>query len=120
MPMSEAAMDGIRDNGHRWKHQITLRDLTQPLGDLNERYDDGAGEAPKREETEPLVDKIVERVRAFVKQRFERHGTDDPIGIDLDRRADELEMIADCDIEEINHAMGELYDSFDYWRILAN
>lgn len=103
-------MDGIRDNGLRWKH--TLRGLgphTKVLGRIN----DGDMEITMAE-GEAAVKAIVSRVRAFAQATSDEHLRDV-----LERRAEELENVADCGIEEINWAMGELYDALDYHRVCA-
>lgn len=109
MPLSEACLAGIRANGHRWKHTIGLGQWPALLGKLNDQRDVGADDA----EVERCALKIVALVRAFVDRRDWAKETD------LARLADDLEMVADCGLAEVNEAMGELYDSFDYWRILV-
>lgn len=110
MPMSMAAMDGIRDNGHRWQHTLRgMKPHTELLGKIN----DGDTEITMAQ-GEAAVEAIVHRVRSFAQAVGNERIRDD-----LDRRADELEMVADCDIEDINFAMEELYDACDYWRILV-
>ena len=108
MPISEVCMDGIKANGHRWKHTIRLGQWPALLGKLNDREGDVL-----ESEVEPIAEKIVAIVRAYVERHTWAKETD------LARRADELEMVADCGLEEVNFAMNELYDSFDYWRILV-
>lgn len=117
MPITQAAMDGINANGHRWQHRITLAPYTAMLGKLNDR--NGDGDTPTREEIEPVVENIVAKVRSFAEARL-RRDDNDQIGRDLASRADDLECVSDCEIEEVNHAMNELYDSFDFWRVLVN
>jgi hypothetical protein len=109
MAMSEACLAGIKANGLRWKHRIRLGQWPALLGKLNDQGDAVADDA----EVERYAMKIVELVRAFVRRNAWAQETD------LDRRADELEMVADCGLGEVNFAMNELYDSFDYWRILV-
>lgn len=108
--MSQAAIDGISENGFRWRHRLSLRPMTTRLAALNER--DGG----TREEREPLVEKIVAIVRQFAK---DNSLSNERMASDLIMRADELACLADCDLEDINHGMNDLYDSFDFWRVLA-
>lgn len=110
MTMSEAAIDGIRDNGFRWSYRINLKPWTARIGRLN----DGGGGT--QEEREPLVESIVAKVRQFAKDNALKN---ERMASELISRADDLECCADCDLEDINIAMGELYDSLDYWRVLA-
>lgn len=107
--MSQACLDGIKVHGHRWKHRIRLGQWPALLGKLNNQGDAAADDA----EVERCAMKIVEIVRAYVDRNEWAKETD------LSRRAEDLEMAADCGLGEVNFAMGELYDSFDYWRILV-
>lgn len=107
---TQASLDGIAAHGMRWRYHINLSQWTRAIGKLNDRDDEVS-----RDELEPLVNAIVAKVRRFAEIHRAREG----MAYDLERRADELEMLSDCEISEVNHFMGELYDSFDYWRILA-
>lgn len=109
MPISAAAMEGIQDNGHRWRASIRLGFGPALLGKLNDKRN--GGEEVDDAEVERLALKIVENLRSFAKRN--------PDYSVLERRADNLEMVADCGLEEVNCAMGELYDTFDYCRILV-
>lgn len=114
MPMSEAAMDGIRVNGHRWQHRIGgLKTFTEVLGRANDAYNDGGDY--DRDAVEKAVEGIVHRVRSFAQAT----GMADARR-DLEANADDLEMNADEDIEDINYYMNRLYDSFDFYRILVS
>ena len=108
---SAAAIEGLRANGLRWNRRFRIGLGPSLLG----KYNDAAEtDSPATDEqVEEAALKIVAAVRAFAK------GVDEPERGDLERRADELEMVADCGLDEVNFAMGELYDSFDYWRILV-
>lgn len=111
MPISEAAMGGIRANGHRWRHRINLGQWPAMLGKLNDAEE--AGVEVDENEVERVTLEIVEAVRRCVAK------SDWAAETDLGSRADDLEMVADCGLEEVNCAMNELYDSFDYWRVLV-
>ena len=112
MPITEAAMSGIRDHGHRWKRRICLGQSPALLGRLNDAAADG--EDVDDAEVERLALSIVESVRRACQDQ------DWPADIDLTQRADDLEGASDCGLDEVNYFMGELYDSFDYWRILVD
>jgi hypothetical protein len=109
MPISEVCMEGIRANGHKWRDRIRLGLEPSLLGRLNDKLADG--EAVDDSEVERLTLRIVENVRRFAAKR--------PQYDSLERRADDLEMAADCGLEEVSFFMGELYDDFDWHRILV-
>lgn len=116
MPMSLAAMDGIRENGHRWKLTIRgLKPFTETLGKANDANNDG--ESYDHTVVEKAVQGIVEKVRKFCETKDVL--ADPRIEGELLSAAADLECVEDEDIEEINDAMGQLYDAFDYWRILV-
>ncbi len=103
-------MDGIKVNGHRWRHRISLGQWPLLLGKLNDLGDFEADDA----EVERAALGIVAAVRVVVASQKWAERTD------LSRRADELELVADCGLGEVNFAMSELYDSFDFWRVLVD
>lgn len=116
MPISAAAMDGIRSNGHRWKMTITgLKRYTEVLGRANDAANEGLDY--DRKANEVAVQGIVKVVRAFAEN--EAAAKDVEMERDLLSNADDLECVEDDAIEEINWAMNQLYDSFDYHRILV-
>lgn len=122
MPMSAAAIDGISNNGHRWKHRLTSITLfTKELGALNDRLDgrdDHDQIIVPRAESEGAVMDLIKAVRVWI---YDNEATLDKGAIDdLRAKLDDLEAVEDCDMAEINYAMGELYDSFDYWRVLVS
>jgi hypothetical protein len=113
MPMSEAAMEGIRVNGHRWQRRINgLKPHTEVLGKANDAHNDG--EPYDEKATEAAVQAIVKIVRSFANSV-----KDDNLQRDLLHDADDLEMVEDCEIEDINHEMNDLYDTFDFHRVLV-
>lgn len=118
MAMSEAAIQGIKENGHGWK--ISLYGLIKPecskLAEFNNRINDDGGEV-LREESESVVMEIVRKLREWTTTNEAKLG--EQICRDLRGDLDDLESVEDCDMEEINYAMGRVYDCFDYWRILA-
>jgi hypothetical protein len=114
MPMSQAAMDGIAANGHRWKHTIRgMKPHTEVLGKANDA--NGDGNDYDRAAVEKAVQSIVKITRSFADRT-----SDSNVADHLRLRADDLECVEDCDIEDINYAMNDLYDEFDFHRILVN
>jgi hypothetical protein len=114
MPMSQAAMDGIAANGHRWKYTIRgMKPHTEVLGRANDAYNDG--ESYDEKATEKAVQSIVKIVRAFADNTSNERLRDD-----LRHDADDLEMVEECEIEDINMEMNDLYDTFDFHRVLVN
>lgn len=127
MSMSEAAMDGIRLNGHGW--QFTLKGLIKPetmtLAKLNDLIwyshgnpDDMDQLVVPRSESEPVVERIITKMKDWITDNF-----DDPEASEMchhiTSRLVELEAISDCCMGEINFAMDNLYDTFDFWRVLV-
>jgi hypothetical protein len=113
MPMSAAAMDGISANGHRWKYTIRgMKAHTEVLGRANDAFNDGQPYDEKA--TEQAVQSIIKVVRAFADKT-----SDERLRDDLRHDADDLEMVEDCEIEDINHEMNDLYDTFDFHRVLV-
>lgn len=106
MPMSEAAMDGIRDNGNRWKYELRLSDLTQKLGAFE-------ANAPESE-VETVTSELIDRLRHHVG-----HHPDRPYSHPLILAVEDLFSVADCGIEEVRFALTDIYDIFDYHRVLV-
>jgi len=100
---SAAALAGISTNGHRWKHQIRLAHLSKQVGqgDLTEQQIDAI-----RKET-------VKRVRLFLLT-----ATFKEMVYEIESSIEELEVI-DPDLEELRDSYTNLFDLFDYWRIVA-
>jgi hypothetical protein len=106
MAISEAAMAGITAHGFRWKRRAAnIAELSKRLGEINDDERDHS-EAPG------IIEMIVQRLRDYPSSESDMRSA-------LDSAADELEGVADCEIDEINFAMGGVYDALDYWRILA-
>jgi hypothetical protein len=105
LPISEAAIAGIGANGHGWRRQIKLADLTNQLG----------GEPHLTAEAiESIRDRVVARCRTFLDTLPAGDAERD----DVEKAVDDLEMV-DSDLEEVRGALSVLYDQFDYWRIVA-
>lgn len=116
MPMSQAAMDGIGANGHHWKYKIRVKSHTEIIGNI----DDGGDATIATLKT--AVDALVVIFRAFIALHA---GTD--MAERLDSETDDLEMASPCDtddlfeeLENVRYCMEALYDTCDYYRILAH
>lgn len=119
MPMSAAAMDGIRANGHRWKFHMNglIREETKKLGEFNDLLD-GEDDFDQQAITREMSEPVVIALRTKIAKWLDEHRTlPDNIKDDIRAKLDDLEMVEDCDMGEINFAMNYLYDEFDYWRI---
>lgn len=106
MPMSEAAMDGIRDNGSGWKFKIRLSDLSQQIGAFPADADDKAVE----EVANQLLSRLRNHVKAFPKRAYSTQ---------LESGIEDLFAVADCGIEEVRYALDPIWDLFDYHRVLV-
>lgn len=121
MPTSEAAIAGIKANGHKWRYQMP-RDYLQPeiskLAEFNNRID-GRDDYDQTivpcDESEP----VVEALRVKVEQWAQRSRTLPHEALEAIQSAlEELETIQDCCMEEVNYGLNNLWDEFDYYRIL--
>jgi hypothetical protein len=130
MSHKAAAIDGIQNNGLNW--QFRLHGLITPeakkLGAFNDRLNDFDDDYEQitvlRSESEPVVEKIVQQLHGWIELASIEPAplsgaTKLPAEVrrDLESALDDLEMVSDCCMGEINHAMDRLYDTFDYWRI---
>lgn len=123
MPMSEAAMAGIRDNGRGWKHRINgLKPLTETVARFNNQNGpENVGEAAELDGT---LKTLARKVRTFVEN-------EDGLEIDF-RLEDALEWLEDSFavehlaetqdpevyMEEVNYQLGQVWDWADYNRVL--
>ncbi len=106
MAISEAAIDGIAAHGFQWRRSTAgIAELAKQLGEINDDERDHT-------EAQGIAEAIVNRLRGY-------RTSDANVRRSLDAAAEELECVADCEIDEINHAMNSVYDTLDYWRILA-
>lgn len=108
---SAAAIEGIGVHGLRWRHRINLGTAPARIGQLNDAASDGQPVDDK--EVEALAEAVVAAARRFVESNLHLDS------YYLSEAADSLEASADCGLEEVNHAMGELYDALDFCRILV-
>jgi hypothetical protein len=117
MPTSQAALDGIRVNGLRWKFYLRglIRPETEALGKINDL--DADGYAYDDADVERHAKAIVRKMKAWVGDNMLRLG--DEACRSLADRLEYLDDYADCGIEEVNDAMNRIYDDFDYYRICA-
>ncbi len=107
MPMSAAAMSGVRDNGHRWKFEISFNGQVKRLANADDLV---VGDCAV------IRDTVVKQVRAFLERRdvVIRLPAEDRMSIDME--IDDIEMCED-DPDELKVALAPLYDKFDYYRI---
>lgn len=105
MPTSAAAIEGIKDNGLRWRHEVRLSDLSDRLG----REDD-----LKVGDVASIQEQYVTRVRRFMMTAKLTPGEKAALELVLS----DLEDVDD-DIDAIRFVLNELYDCFDYVRICA-
>lgn len=103
---SAAAIAGIQENGLRWKYEIKVRDLSEQLG----KEDDlKVGDVAR------IRDSYVIRLRRFTASAKRL----------TDYEKSRLEMCAndldecDDDIEQVRDALNDLYDCFDFFRIVT-
>lgn len=116
MPTTQAALDGIRVNGLRWKFNLRglIRPETEALGKINDLDSDGytCDDADVERHAKTIVDKLRQWVEKTTL-------LSDMAKLDLRHHIDNLDEVADCGIEEVNDAMNRIYDDFDYYRICA-
>lgn len=125
MPMSEAAMAGIRDNGRGWRHQIRgLKPLTDQLARFN---DQGGPEDPgDAAKLDGVLKAIAQKVRTFAENKD---------GLEIDYQLeDALEWLEDSFavehlaetqdpevyMEEANYQLNQVWDWADYNRVLMS
>lgn len=105
MPMSQAAMSGMRAFGRGWRFQVSFSGLAEQIGD----WEEGVTPVSEIEDTRRV---IIDRTKAVLKNT---KATADMID-DIERALDDLEMV-DPEVCEIRGALNELYDQFDYYRV---
>jgi uncharacterized protein YgfB (UPF0149 family) len=106
MPMSEAAIQGSRVNGHRWKHELSLRGQSEIMGKMNSATSD--------DDVAKCANAIVGYVRAFIARL---PADQKALADEITHDADTLEEMADCGLDEVRNAMVFLYDTLDYNRV---
>ena len=112
MPMSEAAIEGIGKHGLGWKHRIDLGPGVKELGKFNDAHAD---------DEEIDYDEVGKSALKIVKVLKDLHQSHDwARELDFKGLADDLEMVADETMDDINDAMGRIYDVCDYNRILVS
>jgi uncharacterized protein (DUF4415 family) len=120
MAMSQAALEGIRVNGHGWKARMNglIKPEMMKLAKFNNDLDGDPDEEQMiitRSESEPVVIAIREKITKWLVTAK----IDDDARSEVQYALEELEMIEDCCMGEINYAMNRLFDVFDYYRILV-
>lgn len=107
MPMSAAAMSGIQVHGHRWRLEISFNGQPARLSDED---------SLKVGDCADIRDHIVATVRKWLEMRHVQEvlGADDRSA--LEAAVDDLDM-SDDDPDELKHALNELYDQFDFYRV---
>lgn len=105
--MTPAALDGIAVNGLRWKHSIRLRDVMEPMKDAD---------ALKTGDVGRILDLVAKRVKAFAS--LPKVAGDTDLSYRLSNAVDDLETCDDCP-EEARHVLNDLFDVFDFHRVLV-
>lgn len=105
MAITASALEGIKDNGLRWRYQVRVGDLSNRLC----REDD-----LKVGDVAAIRDEYVKRVRAFMGVSKLSQADKDAIELVLS----DLEDVDD-DIDAVRYCLDALYDCFDYMRICA-
>jgi len=103
---SAAAIAGIAANGLGWRKIIRLSDLVQTLCEQSDADDPDMGIVIR------AVHHIAKRTKAFMAKRF-------PGDDSLDETLDELLDADGADLEEIHARLDEVWDFFDYERVLV-
>ena len=129
MPTSQAALDGIRVNGMKWRFRgPKIKELTAQIGQFNNNGIADLEEGDQLTQTANRLAKVIgdwfamRSVPQEIKDDFERRHTDDIQFLEyLDVNKEvAAEIYSDPSeaIEEIVQILDELYDTFDYHRIL--
>ena len=131
MPITEACMAGIEANGLKWKtHGPMIGELAKEIGTFRDMAKNGELEFDRFNHVTAAVQMIGKRVEAWadqltgdVKDDFDMRIEDmveflQDFNMELDLRDGHFDDPADA-IEEIVGQMNDLYDFFDYHRILV-
>lgn len=105
MPMSAAAMNGIRAHGLRWRYQLSLHGQPERLGDE---------ESLVVGDVLAIRDSIERDLRGFVERRINK--PDEDLLMELLKQIDELECVED-DPDHLKAVLIDLYDVFDFHRV---
>jgi hypothetical protein len=105
--MSEAAIAGIRHNGHKWLFEISLDGLPAKIGE----WEEGVTSA---EDIEKARAGIITRVREFLQ----RPTINNDMRHYIENVIVDLEMV-DAEIEEVRYCLSDLYDQFDFYRVVV-
>lgn len=115
MPLSQAALDGISDNGHQWRR--TLAGFAQ----INKLMGGVEGDTCAPDIAAQIVSelrRIAARARKFVAQfkDYQSMSLDDTLEVFESFTPEELE--AEGGIHDLRGWMNDFYDWADYHRIL--
>lgn len=101
---SAAAIAGVSAHGLAWKRTILLRSALEPLRD-----------AEKIGDVARILGQVADRVEAFAKRLT---AADEGLRDRLNDIIDDLRNCAD-DPDEARSCLSDLYDIFDYHRVLV-
>lgn len=129
MPTSQAALDGILVNGMKWRFRgPQIKQLAIQLGKLRDEGVTDLTEGDQLTQTANQLAKVIgdwlamPSVPQDIKDDFERCHADDIQlleSVDVNKEiAAEVYGDASEVVEEIVQILDELYDTFDYHRIL--
>lgn len=102
---SAAAIAGVFAHGLAWKRTIALRSVLDPLRD-----------AEKIGDVARILGQVADRVEAFAKRLTA--AADGGLRDSLNGIIDDLRTCAD-DPDEARSCLNDLYDIFDYHRVLV-
>lgn len=106
--MHPAALAGIKAHGHKWRHSIRLRDLVDQLTNPDDLV---VGDVVR------VMQAIAPRLHAFIESKPIADNTS--LVLQLEDFVDYCLDAAD-DPDEARAILNDLYDIFDFQRILVN
>lgn len=108
MPISAAALAGIQANGHRWKYEIAISAHTSKIGSFDE--------TTPADQISAERDAIVAKVKRWLDARTKPEEND--MRNDIESKIIDLEMV-DESVEEVRYALNDLFDEFDFYRVVV-
>ncbi|UTC28134.1 hypothetical protein GURKE_01030 [Brevundimonas phage vB_BpoS-Gurke] len=105
--MHPAALAGIQEHGHRWRYSIRLRDLVDQLKNLDELV---VGDVKR------IINAVAPRLHDFIHKKDVAH---DLALVDLLEDFIDYCHDAEDDPDEVKNILNDLYDIFDFNRILV-
>jgi hypothetical protein len=111
MPMSAAALNGVSEWGLRWRGHIAIDRQIERLRDVDRL---------KIGDCATIRDEIVKVVRTYAANLVHHRARDwaHDLAESLVRRAADLDECED-DPDELRIALDELFDTLDYYRVVA-